>query len=117
MSESLDGLSVAATRQNAGRVLAPSPPRPPPRAPGCVKPPAGTVSADVIVVSGSFSEARLSHVVAAVRVTGGSMSALNRIDTAETKTNTDRTRFIVSLLPKALHHGGRRGRGGANLFL
>src|SRR5580698_9012702 len=44
ISESLDGLSVAATLQYAG-----------------VFPAAATSCARVIVVSGSFSEARLSH--------------------------------------------------------
>src|SRR5262245_39078159 len=60
MSESGVGFTEAATRQNAGRSLngAP-PPRPPP--PAGANAPAATDCASVIVVSGSFSEARLSH--------------------------------------------------------
>ena len=54
------GLSVAATRQNAGRSAKGLPPRPP----GCEKAPAATASAAVIVALGSASEARLSHVAA-----------------------------------------------------
>src|SRR5258708_2896444 len=62
MSESLVGLSVAVTRQNAGRFLngAVGSPRPPPPA-GGVKAPAATVAAEVIVVFGNDREARLSH--------------------------------------------------------
>src|SRR6478672_10497446 len=62
MSESADGVSVAATRQNAGRsVMAfPRPPRPP----GTSNAPAATGCAIVIFASGSVSEARLSHVAA-----------------------------------------------------
>ena len=55
-AESLD-TSAGQTRQNAGSVLAPSPPRPPPRAPGCVKAPAATDSASVIVAPGSVIDA------------------------------------------------------------
>src|SRR6266850_2973583 len=61
ISESLDGFSVAATRQNAGR-LAYENPRP--RAAGLTNAPGGTVCASVIVVFGSESAARLSHVAA-----------------------------------------------------
>src|SRR6185436_8915134 len=61
MSESLDGVSVAATRQNAGRSANGFAPRP--RA-GGVNAPAATVWADVIVVFGSLSDERLSHVAA-----------------------------------------------------
>src|SRR6185436_16018242 len=60
MSESAVGLSVAATRQNAGRSANGLPPRPP----GCENAPAPTASAAVIVACGSASEARLSHVAA-----------------------------------------------------
>ena len=61
MSESLEGVSVAATRQKAGTfenceaaVVEP------PGADG-IKAPAATVFADVIVVFGNLREARLSH--------------------------------------------------------
>src|SRR5436190_24169759 len=60
MSEAAVGLSVAATRQNAGRSANGLPPRPP----GCEKAPAATASAAVIVALGSASDARLSHVAA-----------------------------------------------------
>src|SRR3954452_20731524 len=62
MSESLDGVSVAATRQNAGRsVMAlPRPARPP----GAENAPAATGCPIVTVAFGSVSEARLSHVAA-----------------------------------------------------
>src|SRR5579863_2325170 len=66
MSESLEGLSVAVTRQNAGRSLygfAPGP-RPAPRPlgfAGGVKAPAATFCALVIAASGRFSDARLSQ--------------------------------------------------------
>src|SRR6185436_14674457 len=60
MSESADGLSVAATRQNAGRSAKGLPPRPP----GCENAPAATASAAVIVACGSACDARLSHVAA-----------------------------------------------------
>src|SRR5438552_18717991 len=62
ISESLDGFSVAARRQNAGR-LAYENPRPRPTA-GLTKAPGDTVCASVIVVFGSESAARLSHVAA-----------------------------------------------------
>src|SRR6185436_7022854 len=79
MSESLDGFSVAATRQNAGSVLAASPPRPPPRAPGCVKPPAGTACARVIAVLGSVNDIRLSQLVAAKTSIGFAVARASRI--------------------------------------
>src|SRR5262245_11779690 len=64
MSESDDGASVAATRQNAGRRLnccaAAAP------IPGRVKPPAGTIWAKVIEVSGGAREDKPSHDAAAV---------------------------------------------------
>src|SRR5262249_15220849 len=59
MSESEDGLSVAATRQNAGRLLNVSAVCPPLRG---VNAPAATVSLAVIVTFGSFNDVRLSHV-------------------------------------------------------
>src|SRR5215467_8184333 len=71
MSESLLGVSVAVTRQNAGTlsntfgVVAPRAARSPPT-PGGRKLPAGTICADVIFVCGSATLARFSHVVAAI---------------------------------------------------
>ena len=62
MSESDDGVSVAATRQNPGSFLNACPPPP---AAGGVNPPAATVWANVMVVLGSFSDDRLSHEPAA----------------------------------------------------
>src|SRR4051812_25491680 len=60
MSDSLVGLSVAATRQKAGRSPNWAPPaRPPP--PAGANAPAATGSAAVIVALGSASVARLSH--------------------------------------------------------
>src|SRR5206468_4140078 len=68
MSESFDGVSVAATRQNSGtfRYALSAPPVAPPVAPrwpadGGAKPPAGTSSAVVIFASDSLSEIRLSQ--------------------------------------------------------
>jgi hypothetical protein len=59
MSESLEGVKVAATRQKAGRVencetVVVEPP-------GGVKAPVATISADVIVAFGNLREARLSQ--------------------------------------------------------
>src|SRR5215831_12637256 len=79
MSESFVGFTVTATRQNAGRSAdALPPPRPPPFA--GVKAPAATACADVIVVSASFSEARLSHVAAD---TGMALKIRRSINTAD----------------------------------
>src|SRR5436190_5226243 len=68
MSESFDGFSVAATRQNSGRLRnALAGPPPAPRAPGTagsVNAPAATGSASVMVVFGSFKPVRLSQVAA-----------------------------------------------------
>src|SRR5437762_11873303 len=65
MSESDDGVSVASTRQKAGRRLnccvAAG------LIPGRVKPPAGTIWAKVIEVSGSARDDKLSHGAAALR--------------------------------------------------
>ena len=61
MSESLEGVSVACTRQNAGRSLKFAGPRPPA---GATNDPALTVCAIVIFVFGSESDDRLSHVAA-----------------------------------------------------
>src|SRR5438128_2097560 len=72
MSESLVGLRVAATRQNAGRprnacAAAGGVAAPPPEI-GSVNAPGPTARASVIVVLGSLSDARLSHGWAAVAV-------------------------------------------------
>src|ERR1700722_5899075 len=109
ISESLDGFSVAAIRQNAGRVANPSPPWPPPRAPrapGWMKPPAGTASARVIVVLGSASEARLSHEAPALIAAGVSIAfASSRARHVATDTEPPhlRIRFrndmVVSFVP------------------
>jgi hypothetical protein len=65
-----------------------------------VKAPAATDSAVVMVVSGSFSDARLSHEAAAE--TGATVAQLPARDTKDTTENTVRTRvvrkFIASLL-------------------
>src|SRR5688572_19807544 len=61
MSDSLEGVSVAATRQKAGRSLNGLPP---PRPAGAVNAPAATGCAIVIVASGSFNDDRLSQVAA-----------------------------------------------------
>src|SRR5580700_3293680 len=60
MSESLEGVSVAATRQKAGRVKNCEEAAAPPGI-GSLKAPAATVVVDVIVVSGNLNEARFSH--------------------------------------------------------
>jgi hypothetical protein len=80
MSESVDGFSVAATRQNAGRPLAActkvAGAGVPPAAIGIVNAPASTARASVIVVFGSASDARLSHVwPAAWAATGAATSS------------------------------------------
>src|ERR1700760_3775300 len=61
ISESLAGLIVAATRQNAGRFFTEAGGA---LAPGGTNAPAATGCADVMVVSGKFSAARLSQVAA-----------------------------------------------------
>src|SRR5581483_604018 len=95
-----DGLRVAATRQNAGRVLALLAPRPPPRAPGSVKPPAATLSAVVIVASGSLSDASASHEPAAA--SGATVHQQTASEPPATTENTPMSRamrrFIISLL-------------------
>src|SRR5688572_31006240 len=63
MSESLVGLMVRATRQNAGRLAAAC--AAPGFPPGCTNLPAATSVAELTVVFGSFSEAAsCSHVAA-----------------------------------------------------
>src|SRR6187455_3051782 len=74
MSDSADGLSVAATRQNAGRSangLACTPPRPA----GAVSPPAATDCASVIVVFGSDALERSSQVAASAGAAAQSRAA------------------------------------------
>src|SRR5216683_3085652 len=70
MSESVVGASVAATRQNAGRLAngpGPTPGPRPARPAGGVNCPAATGCAMVIVECGSASAARLSQVAEAAR--------------------------------------------------
>src|SRR6185436_593267 len=81
--ESEVGFNVAATRQNAGTVrgAACGPPPPPPRwplppAPGGVNVPAGTDSADVIVVLGSEMDFRFAHGVGAASAALKSSTAM-----------------------------------------
>src|SRR5205809_6203195 len=64
MSESDEGVSVAATRQKVGRWLNCGAVGP---LPGRMNPPAGTISANVIDVFGSVSEDKLSHDVVVLR--------------------------------------------------
>src|SRR6476661_8910145 len=61
ISESLAGLIVAATRQNAGKFFTEAGGA---LSPGGMNAPAATGCADVMVVSGRFSAARLSQVAA-----------------------------------------------------
>src|SRR5258706_1347723 len=68
MLESGDGLSVAATRQKAGRLISVA-------LNGVVNEPAGTASAIVIAVFGRVSDDRLSHVAA--RAEGAIANASN----------------------------------------
>src|SRR5437870_4741436 len=65
ISESLDGLSVAAMRQNAGRSRNAPPPAGPFGGVGSVNAPASTTRASVIVALGSAIDMRLSHDAAA----------------------------------------------------
>src|SRR5882757_5505991 len=62
MSESLDGVSVAATRQNAGRLANGFTAARPPRAGGAGNCPAATVCASVTAACGPENVDRLSHV-------------------------------------------------------
>jgi len=66
ISESLVGVSVAATRQNAGRSVNGFGPRPARPLGGGANDPGGTLCAEVIVACGSGRDARLSHVAATV---------------------------------------------------
>src|SRR5712692_2277937 len=69
MSESLVGVSVAATRQNSGNCANGfEPPRPPPALPaGGVNCPAATVRASVTAALGCPHDMRLSHDAALAR--------------------------------------------------
>src|SRR2546428_811744 len=71
MSESDDGVSVAATRQNAGNWLNCGTGA----VPGRVNPPAGTIWANVIEVFESVRDDMLSHDAAAVRARPSIISA------------------------------------------
>src|SRR5579871_190977 len=64
ISESLAGLIVAATRQNAGRFFTEAGGT---LSPGGINAPAATACANVMVVSGRFSAARLSQVAATAK--------------------------------------------------
>ena len=88
MSESLDGVSVAATRQNAGRSVIAR--RVPPARPVTENAPAATGCAIVIVVFGSARAATLSHVAAIAMAGNATAPASIRVMAA--------TFFIVSLL-------------------
>jgi hypothetical protein len=72
MSESAEGVSVAATRQKAGNWLNCGTAGP---VPGRVNPPAGTIWAKVIEVFGSARDDRLSHDALALRVCPSIISA------------------------------------------
>src|SRR6266545_6297005 len=65
ISESLDGLSVAAMRQNAGRSRNAPPAAGPVAGAGGMNAPASTTRASVMVVLGSAIDVRLSHDAAA----------------------------------------------------
>src|SRR5881397_2322750 len=84
ISESLDGFSVAATRQNAGSCLKATfccaAPRPAAGSENC---PSATVSANVIVVFSSETDFRLSHVAAATGV--GANEIIVTASTTKTK--------------------------------
>src|SRR5207249_8516304 len=100
ISESLDGFSVAATRQNAGSCLKATfccaAPRPAAGSENC---PAATVSANVIVVFSSETDFRLSHVAAATGV--GANEIIVTASTTKTK-----LKYASSLLtPSAVYFG------------
>src|SRR2546428_13080976 len=76
MSESLEGVRVAATRQKGGRVENCEAAIAEPPGVGGVKAPAATVFADVIVVFGNLREARLSQ--GAARAGDGVRAAITR---------------------------------------
>src|SRR5262245_54685182 len=104
MSESLLGVSVAATRQNSGR-SANALPRPCPRRPpsGGENFPGGTTSARVTVASLKATFDKLSHVAPNTGV--AAVAATTRTDT----THLDGTAFIEALLTFALFSAGRHG--------
>jgi hypothetical protein len=82
---------VAATRQNAGRFFTEAGGT---FAPGGVNAPAATGCARVIVVSGSFSAARLSQVVAKAE-----LGTARRIRTRVRKQVCARRRIVTNTLP------------------
>jgi hypothetical protein len=85
MSESLEGVSVAATRQNVGNPEKAAP-GPPPRAggPGGTNAPGATSPAEVTFTFGRFSVATLSHDAAYVRVA----------DARQKMARTDKTKVV-----------------------
>src|SRR6476469_1537311 len=91
ISESLAGLIVAATRQNAGRFFTEAGGT---LAPGGINAPAATGCADVMVVSGRFSAAMLSQ-VAAMAAPG----VAKRIKTKVSKQVCARRTTITNTLP------------------
>src|SRR5688572_9523121 len=114
ISESGDGLSVAATRQNAGRSAncAP-PPRPPPC--GGVNAPAATGCAIVIVASCSLSDESISHDCAATGRAFKSTTVVMLAITARPKgraLRVPRQTFI-----KSLRRAGPFGPAGIRLSL
>jgi hypothetical protein len=113
ISESLDGFSVAATLQKAGRSVNAGLGRAVGAAPGGANVPAGVLRASVIVASGSAREARLSQVAsppgAASSVateTPGTADSADRADRALTRNPAARKYFIDKMGP--LSSGGCR---------
>src|SRR5688572_18029901 len=107
MSDSAVGLSVAATRQNAGRSANGLPP---PRPPGWVKAPAATVSTVVTVACGNASEARLSQVAAAAGTAPAAHAAATSVNSP-----VDRSCMGLPLLGQREHVQRLPGGGHANL--
>src|SRR6478672_3798806 len=91
ISESLPGLIVAATRQNAGRFFTEAGGT---LAPGGINAPAATGCADVMVVSGRFSAAMLSQVAAMAEP-----GMARRIRTKVSKQVCARRTTVTSILP------------------
>src|SRR5262245_11850454 len=104
MSESLEGVSVAATRQNSGSVLYGLAPLPPPcRSPGAANWPAATTCALVIVPSFSFSDVRLSHVDAAHAGAAANAVRTHRTNVARIFMTPPQTRGVyVQIRPRRL---------------
>src|SRR5580704_3415673 len=116
ISESVEGLVTAATRQKAGRSLTATmviPPREPGdgKGDGGVNAPAETIWAKVIVVSGSLSAIRLSQGV----------SAISCAQTEIAKRNADAVLVIVGICIKApysrsaFHQPGKASAGQAGI--